>query len=63
MARYNNGSILVTLVATKEDLPNIEDYYNDLLVEYDKVGISININNKDTNVIMGNKTIHLYGEE
>ena len=63
VARYNNGSILVTLVATKEDLPNIEDYYNDLLVEYEKVGLSININKKDTNVIMGDKTIHLYGEK
>ena len=44
---YNNGSILVTLVSTINDLPNIEDYYNDLLVEYEKVGLSININKND----------------
>ena len=63
VARYNNDSILVTLVVTKDNLPKLNEYYDELLKKFESVGLSININKDKTNVILGDKTIHKYGEE
>lgn len=61
VARYSGNKLLVTLVVTKRDIPNLKVYYNMLKTKFDDVGLSININNKNTNVILSNETIHLYG--
>lgn len=61
VARYNENKLLVTLVVTRRDIPNLEIYYNMLKTKFDDAGLSININNKNTNVILSNETIHLYG--
>lgn len=61
VARYSGNKLLVTLVATKRDIPNLKVYYNMLKTKFDDVGLSININNKNTNVILSNENIHLYG--
>lgn len=61
VARYSGNKLLVTLVVTKRDIPNLKVYFNMLKTKFDDVGLSININNKNTNVILSNETIHLYG--
>lgn len=61
VARYNNHTLLVTLVVTSKDVPNLNSYYNILKEHFKTVGLNININNKNTNVIMGSKTIHIAG--
>lgn len=61
VARYNDNKILVTLVVTNQNLPNLESYYTALKESFDDVGLSVNINKKNTNVILGNKTYHRYG--
>ena len=61
VARCDNNNLLVTLVATSKDLPNLNSYYNELSKHFDNVGLNININNRNTNVIMGSKTIYVAG--
>ena len=63
VARHYGDSILVTLVATKKNLPNIKDYYDRLKETYSNVGLSINVNTKKTNVIFGDTNIHIAGSE
>ena len=61
VARCYNNKILVTLVSTTKNLKNLNAYAKMLEENFDEFGLELNINNKRTNVIMGNETIHILG--
>lgn len=61
VARCYNNKILVTLVSTTKNLKNLNAYAKMLEENFDEYGLELNINNKRTNVIMGNETIHILG--
>lgn len=58
------GEIMVCLVSTKRKIPNIDILINKLLdLKLNIASIILNINNKATNVILGNECITLYGQD
>lgn len=59
VARYIDNAIFVTLVINGEDVININNYYEILLANFDKVSLSLCVNKKDTNVILSNKIIKI----
>ena len=61
VARCFNNKILVTIVATNKNLKNLNQFAKMLEENFDEYGLELNINNKRTNVIMGNETIHISG--
>ena len=63
VARVISDEILVTLVSTTKDLPDIEYYVKQLQKYFDKVNVNINVNNKNTNVIFGDKFFSVYGND
>lgn len=60
-----NGKNLVVLVINSDKIPErIKDFALKLYDRFDDItGVSVNLNNKRTNLIMTDKTIHLYGNE
>lgn len=63
VARLVGNEILVTLVSTTQDLPNVEYYIKELQKYFDNVNLNININNKNTNVIFGETFVSAYGND
>ncbi len=61
VARCHNNKVLVTLVSANKNLKNLNTYAKMLEENFDEYGLELNINNKRTNVIMGNETIHISG--
>jgi 23S rRNA (uracil1939-C5)-methyltransferase len=60
----HTGEILLTLVATNANLPGIESQARDWLKLYpDLVGVCLNINDRDTNKILGAETLCLAGRD
>lgn len=59
---YTTGEVMVVLVATKSEIPNINEFLEELKekVEGFKT-LVVNINDKKTNVILGRKNINIYG--
>ena len=54
--------IMVTLVSNKEKIENEKELVDAIINRFNKVKVVVkNINNKNTNVILGNKNIVLYG--
>lgn len=61
---FKTNEVMVVLVSTDEDIPKIEEYKEALIKEVDGLtSVVININNKDTNVILGEKCITIYGKD
>lgn len=61
---FKTNEVMVVLVSTDEDIPKIEEYKEALIKEIDGLtSVVININNKDTNVILGEKCITIYGKD
>lgn len=61
---FKTNEVMVVLVSTDEDIPKIEEYKKALIKEVDGLAsVVININNKDTNVILGEKCITIYGKD
>ena len=59
-----SGEILLTLVINGASLPYSDELVESVREEFpDVVGVLLNINEKDTNVILGNKFITLYGRD
>ncbi len=52
---------MFTLVASKEKVPHIDDLVQKLNSEFDEPVIYLNVNSKKTNVVLGDKNIHLSG--
>ena len=63
VARAYNNALLVTLVINGDELPNYEDYFAYLLSDFENVGLSININKLNNNVILTENFVHLCGLE
>ena len=61
---FKTNEVMVVLVSTDENIPKIEEYKKALIKEIDGLAsVVININNKDTNVILGEKCITIYGKD
>lgn len=60
----NTGELMLVIVTNEEKINGIEKIVSELTNKYkDLISIIQNINNEDTNVIMGKKCITLYGED
>ena len=61
---YHSDEIMVTIVINGTELPHTHDIINALVEAFPQIkSIKININKEKSNVIMGAKSITLYGEE
>lgn len=60
---YHTNEIMVGLVINGNELPHSSDFVDMLTMENSNIkSIVININKKKTNVILGEKTVAIYGE-
>lgn len=60
---FKTNQIMVVLVLNNEKLPYEEQIKEELISKYKNiVTIVKNINSKDTNVVLGNKNINIYGD-
>lgn len=58
------GEVMVVLVATTENVPAIESYKQIMIENIEGLkSIILNVNDKNTNVILGDKCITLYGSD
>ena len=61
---FKTGGVMVVLVATKKDIPHIEEYIEAIRNEVNGIeSIVLNVNSKDTNVILGEECITLWGND
>lgn len=60
---FSSGQLMVCLVATNQQLPNLSGLIDSLTQVEGMTSISVNINAENTNVILGKKTILLWGKE
>ena len=59
---FKTGEVMIVLVATTENIPEIESYINLMTESINGLkSIVININNSNTNVILGNKCVTVFG--
>ena len=59
-----SGEILLTLVINGEEIPHAEELVTNITERFPAVvGILLNVNTKNTNVILGDKYITLYGRD
>ena len=58
------GEVMVSLVATKNKIPSVDKLLRKLLnLPYNIVSVVLNVNSKDTNVILGEENIILHGKD
>lgn len=61
---FKTGEVMVVLVATKEKVPFIDEFKKIIIENIDEIkSIVLNVNPKNTNVILGEKCITLYGKD
>ncbi|AFY40333.1 23S rRNA m(5)U-1939 methyltransferase [[Leptolyngbya] sp. PCC 7376] len=61
---HHTGEILLTLISTTADLPNLEEQAAAWLEEYPQlVGVCLNINDRKGNLIWGKKTVAIAGRD
>lgn len=61
---FKTGEVMVVLVATKEKVPFIDEFKKIIIENIEGIkSIVLNVNPKNTNVILGEKCITLYGED
>lgn len=61
---FKTGEVMVVLVATKEKVPFIDEFKEEIIENIEGIkSIVLNVNSKNTNVILGEKCITLYGED
>ena len=61
---FTTKDVMVVLVATTKDIPNLDKYIKEILDNVQNVkSVVLNVNSKDTNVILGTECITLYGED
>lgn len=60
---FSSGEIMVCLVVTSENVPNIDELVATLKEINGVMSISLNINNENTNVILGDKVKIIWGNE
>ena len=62
-ARVIKDKFMFTIVATRENVPHLDELVDVLNKKFDNPVIYLNINSKKTNVILGDKNILLSGEK
>lgn len=61
---FKTNQIMVVIVATKKNIPNIDVLINNLTSSITNIkSIILNVNNKDTNVILSQECYTLYGSD
>lgn len=61
---FKTGDVMVVLVASTKNIPYIEELKESILSEISNIkSIVINVNNKDTNVILGQECVTIYGKD
>lgn len=61
---FTTNEVMVVLVSTKENVENIDKFINLIKDNIDGIkSIILNVNKEDTNVILGQKCITLWGED
>lgn len=61
---FTTNEVMVVLVSTKENVPYIDEFINKIRENIDGIkSIILNINKEETNVILGQKCITLWGED
>lgn len=61
---FKTGDIMVVLVSTTKDVPKIDEFIEEIKTNIPNVkSIVLNINSKNTNVILGQECIALYGSD
>lgn len=61
---FTTNEVMLVLVSTKEDVPYINEFINKIRENIDGIrSIILNINKEETNVILGQKCITLWGED
>lgn len=61
---FKTNEVMVVLVTLKKEVPHIEEFINTIKNEVDGIkSIIQNINEKETNVILGERCITLWGED
>jgi len=61
VARYVDNQLLVTIVVNGDTLDKWQTLAKMLEQRFDRYGLFVNLNKKHTNVILGDKTMHLCG--
>ena len=62
--RSGKSGIMLTLVINADTLPSADEIINDVIASHPSVsGVYINVNKENTNVIYGDKFIHVHGDE
>ena len=62
-ARVADGKIMITLVVTKESVPHLGELCDEYKKQYPDGIMYLNINQKETNVVLGDKCIHVFGDK
>lgn len=61
---FKTGHVMVVLVSTTKEVPNIKEFIEEISSSITDVkSIVLNVNSKNTNVILGEECITLYGED
>lgn len=61
---FKTGDVMVVLVSKQKNVPYIEEFVEDIKTKIPNIkSIVLNINSKDTNVILGEECITLYGQD
>lgn len=61
---FTTNEVMVVLVSTKENIPNINEFIEDIKENVEGIkSIILNINKENTNVILGQQCITLWGED
>lgn len=61
VARYIDNQLLVVIVASTDNFPGKDYFYNSLKSNFNNVGLYVNINTRTDSAVFGNKFIHKYG--
>lgn len=61
---FTTNEVMVVLVATKDKIPYINEFINEIVEKIDGIkSIVLNVNKENTNVILGQECITLWGED
>jgi len=61
---FTTNEVMVVLVSTKEKVPYINEFINEIVDKIDGIkSIVLNVNKENTNVILGQECITLWGED
>lgn len=62
-ARVSNGKTMITLVVTKQNVPKLDSLTQKYRELYPDGIFYLNKNDRDTNVVLGEKCVHVFGDK